>query len=97
MANLTQVQEFIKNADRDTLRLIAAVHNKAAKALIQAEANAFNIGSKVTVNHHSIDSLRVFTVEKVNRKTVTVRDSRGSFRVSPNLLENYKSTPIKLV
>ena len=97
MANLTQVQEFIKNADRDTLRLIAEAHNKAVKALVQEQANAFNVGSNVTVNHRSINPSRVFTVKKINRKTVTIGDSRGTFRVSPNFLENYESTATKLV
>ena len=86
--NLDQVKNFINNANRETLNEVADTFNKAFRALIQNETSQFNIGDRVKVTHKKFaKSLRVFTVKNLNKKTVTIGDALGTFRVSPNLLE----------
>ena len=86
--NLDQVKNFIKNANRETLKEVADTVNSTFKYIVYREASEFNIGDQVKVTHKKFaKSLRVFTIKNINKKTVTIKDALGTFRVSPNLLE----------
>ena len=53
---------------------------------VKSTKEDFAIGDRVKINHKKISSSRIFKIEKINIRTVSVRDAIGSFRVSPSLL-----------
>jgi len=53
---------------------------------VKSTKEDFAIGDRVKINHKKISPHRIFAIRKINKRTVSVRDAIGSFRVSPSLL-----------
>jgi len=91
MANLTQnemksLSSLFAKMDREDLDHAVNLHNTRSRKIIAENAAKFSIGDIVSFTGRG--SVINATVEKINRKTVKVRDNKTSMRwsVSPSFL-----------
>lgn len=93
MTNLENVKDFIRTANREELKEIRLIFNRATTLIQEEEKSQFKIGDKVTIVHESRDPEQVFVIERINKKTISiVSRSTNPFKVeslkaSPNLLK----------
>ena len=93
MVKLSQVLEFIQNADQSEIRSIKnAVAIKKSELAHDAKLS-FRVGDTVGIDHKKIDPKQNFRVIKINSKNIKVQasdvgDGRvgGQYTVSPSLL-----------
>ena len=86
MVKLSQVLEFIQNADQSEIRSIKnAVAIKRSELAYDAKVS-FRVGDLVGIDHKKIDSSENFRVIKINAKNIKVKGDRGTYSVSPSLL-----------
>ena len=93
MVKLSQVLEFIQNADQSEIKAIKnAVAIKRSELAYDAKVS-FRIGDIVGIDHKKIDPKQNFRVIKINSKNIKVQasdvaDGRvgGQYTVSPSLL-----------
>ena len=86
MIKLSQVLEFIQNADQSEIRSIKnAVAIKRSELAYDAKLS-FRVGDMVGIDHKKISPNETFRVTKINSKNIKVSGDRGSYTVSPSLL-----------
>ena len=93
MVKLSQVLEFIQNADQSEIKSIKnAVAIKRSELAYDAKVS-FRVGDIVGIDHKKIDPKQNFRVIKINSKNIKVQasdvaDGRvgGQYTVSPSLL-----------
>ena len=86
MVKLSQVLEFIQNADQSEIRSIKnAVAIKKSELAHDAKLS-FRVGDTVGIDHKKIDPKQNFRVIKINSKNIKVKGDRGSYTVAPSLL-----------
>ena len=88
--NIEQVKDFIRTANREELREISKMHNRALIILKEEVKNQFSINDVVKINHKSISESLKFKVIKVMKKNIKVQSLQNIFRtynVDPRLLE----------
>ena len=93
MVKLSQVLEFIQNADQSEIRSIKnAVAIKRSELAYDAKVS-FRVGDIVGIDHKKIDPKQNFRVIKINSKNIKVQASDvgngrigGQYTVSPSLL-----------
>ena len=91
--NIEQVKDFIRTANREELREISKMHNRALIILKEEVKNQFSINDVVKINHKSINESLKFKVIKVMKKNIKVASVDNMFktyRVDPSLLEVIK-------
>ena len=91
--NIEQVKDFIRTANREELREISKMHNRALIILKEEVKNQFSINDVVKINHKSISESLKFKVIKVMKKNIKVQSLQNMFktyRVDPSLLEVIK-------
>ena len=91
--NIEQVKDFIRTANREELREISKMHNRALIILKEEVKNQFSINDVVKINHKSISESLKFKVIKVMKKNIKVQSLQNMFktyRVDPSLLEIIK-------
>ena len=91
--NIEQVKDFIRTANREELREISKMHNRALIILKEEVKNQFSINDVVKINHKSISESLKFKVIKVMKKNIKVASVDNMFktyRVDPSLLEVIK-------
>ena len=91
--NIEQVKDFIRTANREELREISKMHNRALIILKEETKNQFSINDVVKINHKSINEDLKFKVIKVMKKNIIVASVDNMFktyRVDPSLLEVIK-------
>ena len=91
MANLTQnemksLYSLFAKMDREDLDHAVNLHNLRSRKITAESASKFSIGDIVSFT--AKNSVINATIEKINRKTVKVRDNETSMRwsVSPSFL-----------
>ena len=86
MIKLSQVLEFIQNADQSEIRSIKnAVAIKRSELAYDAKLS-FRIGDTVSIDHKKMDPNAIFRITKINSKNIKVSGDKGSYTVSPSLL-----------
>ena len=93
MVKLSQVLEFIQNADQSEIKAIKnAVAIKRSELAYDAKVS-FRVGDIVGIDHKKIDPKQNFRVIKINSKNIKVQASDvgngrigGQYTVSPSLL-----------
>ena len=86
MIKLSQVLEFIQNADQSEIRSIKnAVAIKRSELAYDAKLS-FRVGDMVGIDHKKISPNETFKVTKINSKNIKVQGDRGSYTVAPSLL-----------
>jgi len=86
MVKLSQVLEFIQNADQSEIRSIKnAVAIKRSELAHDAKLS-FRIGDMVGIDHKKISPNETFRVTKINSKNIKVQGDKGSYTVAPSLL-----------
>ena len=92
MVKLSQVLEFIQNADQSEIRSIKnAVAIKRSELAYDAKVS-FRVGDTVGIDHKKIDPKQNFRVIKINSKNIKVEAFAdpgkvgGQYTVSPSLL-----------
>lgn len=91
--NIEQVKDFIRTANREELREISKMHNRALIILKEETKNQFSINDVVKINHKSINEdlkFKVIKVMKKNIKVASVDNMFKTYRVDPSLLEVIK-------
>ena len=91
--NIEQVKDFIRTANREELREISKMYNRALKIIKEETKNQFSINDVVKINHKSINEDLKFKVIKVMKKNIKVQSLQNMFRtysVDPRLLEKMK-------
>ena len=88
--NIEQVKDFIRTANREELREISKMHNRALAIIKEEVKNQFSINDVVKINHKSISEDFRYKVIKVMKKNIKVQSLQNIFRtysVDPRLLE----------
>ena len=88
--NIEQVKDFIRTANREELREISKMHNRALKIIKEEIKNQFSINDVVKINHKSISEDLKFKVIKVMKKNIKVQSLQNMCRTysgDPRLLE----------
>ena len=91
--NIEQVKDFIRTANREELREISKMHNRALAIIKEEVKNQFSINDVVKINHKSINEdlkFKVIKVMKKNIKVASVDNMFKTYRVDPSLLEVIK-------
>ena len=91
--NIEQVKDFIRTANREELREISKMHNRALIILKEETKSQFSINDVVKINHKSINEnlkFKVIKVMKKNIKVASVDNMFKTYRVAPSLLEVIK-------
>ena len=93
MVKLSQVLEFIQNADQSEIRSIKNAVAIRRSELSYSAKSSFRVGDTVGIDHKKIDPKQNFRVIKINSKNIKVQasdvgDGRvgGMYTVSPSLL-----------
>ena len=80
--NIEQVKDFIRTANREELREISKMHNRALKIIKEETKNQFSINEDL--------KFKVIKVMKKNIKVASVDNMFKTYRVDPSLLEIVK-------
>lgn len=80
------VYDYIKNADNETLNVIATQINRRRSVLQEEAIDNFVVGQDVEFTRKDGDTIRG-SIQKINRKTILVKtDLNLLWKVSPSLL-----------
>ena len=80
------VYDYIKNADNETLNVIATQINRRRSVLQEEAIDNFVVGQDVEFTRKDGDTIRG-SVQKINRKTIIVKtDLNLLWKVPPSLL-----------
>ena len=86
MLKLSQVLEFIQNADQSEFNKIKEAVSIRRSELQYSAKLSFRIGDMVGIDHKKISPNETFKITKINSKNIKVQGDNGSYTVSPNLL-----------
>jgi len=87
MVNLKEVLEFIKNSDQSELRQIRNQVGIRKSELDYSTKSSFSVGDLVNIVHKKMDPNDTFRITKINNKNIKVSGDKGSYTVSPGLLQ----------
>ena len=86
MVKLSQVLEFIQNADQSEIRSIRNAVAIRRSELSYSAKSSFKVGDTVSIDHKKMDPNKIFRITKINNKNIKVSGDDGSYTVSPSLL-----------
>ncbi|MBL20175.1 MAG: hypothetical protein CMC82_10235 [Flavobacteriaceae bacterium] len=87
--NIEQVKDFIRTANKEELREIYKIYNRAVELLHEEEKDQFSINDVVKINHKSINENLKFKVTKIMKKNIKVASIDNMFKtykVHPSIL-----------
>jgi hypothetical protein len=87
MLKLQEVLDFIKNADQLEIAQITRVTSIRKSEVNYDVKSSFRIGDNVGINHKKISPNVTFRITIINAKNIKVQGDRGSYTVSPSLLD----------
>ena len=85
---MNKLLEQILRMDRDQLNDVIRYVNERRSQIRTSKRLSFSINDEVWIDHKMHGKSRIFIVDKINTKTISVRakEGFGVYRVSPSML-----------